>query len=353
MICLDVTNQDESVQQVNVVNLVLNGDTHTLKTVTRAMDYGTPSVVVKGSKGIAEIISYEVNSTTDIQKRQDEDRQDETLHTFKNETLHTFKKKYHEKPYVLWAWDLRNMPDKPDERILDICWKAKWIKERLSSMLLSEHDLAVVFKWLAYSDCSRNDTDDLVCYFCIRDYIEPIRILVHYLGVMDKGEVSALQYKKMCNEADTDGLLKGLRPKLMDPPANKDLARIMEVIQIMKARPVQGEIHDREVSDHWKPQPDVSCNQTQMNRVLCFGEKKEKKDGQGSVESIESHNRFLPYWNYLFLWACMMRKHELAEILFQKVENPIAMALITYNLFKAVERQTDDKVLKTEMQKYM
>ncbi|KAH3808553.1 hypothetical protein DPMN_136910 [Dreissena polymorpha] len=67
MICSDVTN--ESVQQVNVVNLVLNGDNHTLETVTRAMDYGTPSVVVKGSKGVAEFISYEVNNTTDSQKR--------------------------------------------------------------------------------------------------------------------------------------------------------------------------------------------------------------------------------------------------------------------------------------------
>ncbi|XP_052255185.1 transient receptor potential cation channel subfamily M member 2-like [Dreissena polymorpha] len=110
---------------------------------------------------------------------------------------------------------------------------------------------------------------------------------------------------------------------------------------------------DKAVSEHWKPHPDVSSNTTQKNRVLCFGEKNEKKGGQGSVESIESQNRFLPYWNYLYLWACMMRKHELAEILLRKVENPIAMALITYNLLKAVERQTDDKVLKTEIQKCM
>ncbi|XP_052218052.1 transient receptor potential cation channel subfamily M member 5-like [Dreissena polymorpha] len=345
----DVTN--ESVQQVNVVNLVLNGDNHTLETVTRAMDYGTPSVVVKGSKGVAEFISYEVNNTTDSQKRQDEDREYSkngiiTDRTIRDETLHTFQKTYHEKPYLLWVWDLRNMPDIPDKWILDICWKAKMIKERLAPMRLREHDLALVSKWwLAYSDCSRNDvlqTDDLVCYFCIRDCIEPIKILYHYLGMMDSVYVGALQYKKMCNEADTDGLLKGLRPKLKDPPANKDLARIMEVIQIMKARPVQSKIHDEAVSEHWKPQPDVSCNPTQKNRVLCFGEK-----------SIKSQNRSLPYGNYLFLWACMMRKHELAEILFRRVENPIAMALITYNLFKAVERQTDDKVLKTEMQKYM
>ncbi|KAH3700465.1 hypothetical protein DPMN_075442 [Dreissena polymorpha] len=141
--------------------------------------------------------------------------------------------------------------------------------------------------------------------------------------------------------------------QFMVPPANKDLVTIMEVIQILKARPVRGTIDDKAVSEHWKPHPDVSSNTTQKNRVLCFGEKNEKKGGQGSVESIESQNRFLPYWNYLYLWACMMRKHELAEILLRKVENPIAMALITYNLLKAVERQTDDKVLKTEIQKCM
>ncbi|KAH3801532.1 hypothetical protein DPMN_155185 [Dreissena polymorpha] len=110
---------------------------------------------------------------------------------------------------------------------------------------------------------------------------------------------------------------------------------------------------DKAVYDHWKPHPDVSSNPAQKHRALCFGEKKEKKGGQGSVESTESQNRFLPYWNYLYLWACMMRKHELAEILLRKVENPIAMALITYNLLKAVERQTDDKVLKTDLQKYI
>ncbi|XP_052224284.1 uncharacterized protein LOC127839931 [Dreissena polymorpha] len=132
-----------------------------------------------------------------------------------------------------------------------------------------------------------------------------------------------------------------------------DLATIKEVIQIMKARPVRGTIVDKAVYDHWKPHPDVSSNPAQKHRALCFGEKKEKKGGQGSVESTESQNRFLPYWNYLYLWACMMRKHELAEILLRKVENPIAMALITYNLLKAVERQTDDKVLKTDLQKYI
>ncbi|KAH3801743.1 hypothetical protein DPMN_155404, partial [Dreissena polymorpha] len=67
---------------------------------------------------------------------------------------------------------------------------------------------------------------------------------------------------------------------------------------------------DKEVYDHWKPHPDS----------ICCGEKKEKKGVKVQVESIESQNRFLPYWHYLYLWACMMRKHKLAEILLRKVE---------------------------------
>ncbi|XP_052259586.1 uncharacterized protein LOC127863946 isoform X2 [Dreissena polymorpha] len=317
----DITKHDKSVQQVNVVNLVFNGNHHTLETVTHAMNFGTVSVVVKGSKGVAEKIAYEVERTTDIQKRQGvaeniayEVKSTTDIHKRHDEDfmdrmkMKAFQAILHKKPYLLWVCDLQNMPDKFHERILDIYWKAKWSENHLASV--RERDLFVVSNELR--DCNPCNTDDVVCYFCFHDYIEPVRILVQHLGSMDSVKIGALQFKKMCNEADTDGLLKGLR--------RKDLATIMEVIQIMKARPVRGTIVDKAVHDHWKPHPDVSSNPTQKNRVLCFGEKKEKKGGQGSVESIESQNRFLPYWNYLYLWACMMRKHELAEILLRKVE---------------------------------
>ncbi|XP_052223120.1 uncharacterized protein LOC127839012 [Dreissena polymorpha] len=110
----DITKHDKSVQQVNVVNLVFNGNHHTLGTVTHAMNFGTVSVVVKGSKGVAEKIAYEVESTTDIQKRHDEEYED---------MMKAFQATLHKKPYLLWVWDLQNMPDKCDERILDICMK--------------------------------------------------------------------------------------------------------------------------------------------------------------------------------------------------------------------------------------
>ncbi|XP_052254582.1 uncharacterized protein LOC127860512 [Dreissena polymorpha] len=234
----DTTKHGKSIQQVNVVNLVFNGNHHTLETVTHAMNFGTVSVVVKGSKGVAEKIAYEVESTTDIQKRHDKDYEDR---------MKAFQATLHRQPYLLWVWDLQNMPDKPHERILDIFWKAKWIENHLASAL--KRDLSVVYNLLASTDCSSRNTDDLVCYFCIHDYIEPVRTLVQHLGSMDSDKIDVLQYKKMCNKADTDGLLKGLRRKFMVPPANKDLVTIMEVIQILKARPVRGTIDGNMICD--------------------------------------------------------------------------------------------------------
>ncbi|XP_052232595.1 transient receptor potential cation channel subfamily M member 3-like [Dreissena polymorpha] len=63
----------------------------------------------------------------------------------------------------------------------------------------------------------------------------------------------------------------------------------------------------------------------------------------------------LPWWNYIFLWCILLRQHDMAKVVFQKVEKPTAMALIAYQLCHSTKRlaKWKDKNLEARMEQDM
>ncbi|XP_052253192.1 transient receptor potential cation channel subfamily M member 8-like [Dreissena polymorpha] len=105
---------------------------------------------------------------------------------------------------------------------------------------------------------------------------------------------------------------------------------VLWVMQRVKERPVRGTYNGSE-----DLRPATYAPGKQVNQIVF---------GPPSV---------LPYWDYMFLWALLLRKHDIAKILWTKTENPLFMALIAHNFFEAVKMQTNDKVLIAEMKKYL
>ncbi|XP_052223306.1 uncharacterized protein LOC127839148 [Dreissena polymorpha] len=125
----DVAIHDESVVEIPIVNLVLNGDLDTLKTLTRAIDNGTPSVLIKGSKGVTDCLSYAVENTSETNNRHQHVSMDSNNEVIKGmlenteipfDTFTTFQQKCLQQPHLLSVVNLCNVVGKLEEAILDI-----------------------------------------------------------------------------------------------------------------------------------------------------------------------------------------------------------------------------------------
>ncbi|KAH3749032.1 hypothetical protein DPMN_183522, partial [Dreissena polymorpha] len=309
-------NQDRQVLQYPLVNLHFN-DTTAQSTVAFSMDKDIPSVVV-------------ITTDSDTRKRQDSAISDKT-HKFKEEMLRNINRchsvtpdlhRTYQKEHLLAVINFSDMSTMLVQMIVDVVWKACSVRRRLLEWILYDQKKnPEVFMPLI---CARRnelddtgmqmDSDDIafIMRYCLsNNHAECVRALLQPDVNMNSTWIEASQYEELCD--DNDGLLKRL--KSQDP--------IKWVMQRMKECPVRGEVKGHEA---WKPATYPS-------------------DKQPKTEDV------LQYWGYMFIWALLLRKHDMAKIIWTKTEHPLFMALIAHNLCKAVKKQTDDNVLIAEMEK--
>ncbi|XP_052235200.1 transient receptor potential cation channel subfamily M member 7-like isoform X2 [Dreissena polymorpha] len=309
--------------EVLLVKLLFNDQT-TAKTVKFAMEYDLPSVVV-------------VTTDSDNCKRQDSAISDRK-HQLREEVFNNLSKEYvrtpeggqlfqaYKKERLLAVIHVSDMSTMLLQMIVDVVWKASSVRTRLLEWILNDQKRKTDMVIPLICAAGKPSKDDLynktpvliasdiafIMRYCLGcNDAECVRALIQPDVNMNSTWIEASQYTELCD--DNDGLLKRL--KSQDP--------IKWVMQRVKARPVRGEV---EGHDAWK-------------RVAYSADKEPK------TEDV------LPYWEYMFIWTLLLRKHKMAKILWAKTEHPLFMALIAHNLCKAVKKQTDDNVLIAEMEK--
>lgn len=55
--------------------------------------------------------------------------------------------------------------------------------------------------------------------------------------------------------------------------------------------------------------------------------------------------------NWLTVWAVLMNRHKLAKVLWNRCDEPIALALICSNLYKELAKNCMELFLRTEMER--
>ncbi|KAH3703508.1 hypothetical protein DPMN_078545, partial [Dreissena polymorpha] len=318
--------ENRSVLQFPLVNLVLNNDQYTLETVKSAMDEGIPSVVV-------------ITTDLDTHKRQDSaisDGKNEIKtkmlrnSNIPNDAIKTFQETYKKKLRLLAVIKLSDMFEMLAEMTLDVWWEACSVKTSLLEWALNDRDKSVVVKRLVCADCNRTFYNGMngdaiaftMNYFLIHNDEEVVRALVQLNVNLGPTSIKDGQYIELCNVEN--GLLK---------LKTKDIPMVSLVMQRVQARPVRGRLYG--YKDAWLPA--TYSSEEQIRSYMM---------------QINNEN-LLQYWEYMFIWTLLMRKHEMAKIVWTKTEHPLFMALIARNLFEAVKQKTDDKILIAEINNMM
>ncbi|XP_052255707.1 transient receptor potential cation channel subfamily M member-like 2 isoform X2 [Dreissena polymorpha] len=306
--------QDRSVLQILPVNLVLNNDQYTFKTVKSATDKGIPSVLV-------------ITTDSDTRRRQDSaisDSKNEIKskmprnNTSPNDGIKTFEETYQEKLHLCDKFKMLA------QMICDVLWDDVSLGSCLLNWVLCDPDRAVVVKRLVCTDDIRKiimNSDAIAFtmnYFLIRNDVEVIEALLQLDVDMNSAWIDARQYIELCKDVN-DGVLNRLKANI------KDIPMVSSLLQKVKARPLQGKVNAKA----WcRPEIYSSAKQLKTEEVL-------------------------PYWEYMFIWSLLLRKHDIAKIIWTKTEHPLIMSLIACNLCKAVKQDTYDTVLIVEMENIM
>ncbi|KAH3703880.1 hypothetical protein DPMN_078930 [Dreissena polymorpha] len=115
-------------------------------------------------------------------------------------------------------------------------------------------------------------------------------------------------YRKMCESVSERVTLMIAKEQLDSKP--QEMCLVLKIIRLLTTRPVYG----KRDKGFWTSPPNHSTEERKK------------------MESV------LPFWNYMFLWALVLEKQEVAKKCFQKVERATAMALIASDFYAALSK---------------